>query len=151
MQLFLVNILIEKKNILSALNNLLGDNKFNNSYLTKFYSECSDKCSEESFLKSLNLHDYEITYSTTDKDLIQRKITEKEGFFQVKELKMLYYKDDHWVAVCRYPGDKHVYEYDQEAKMYDGYYSFFSSQYNVTNTKFYLVEKKSRFRKYLPI
>jgi|LauGreDrversion4_2_1035121.scaffolds.fasta_scaffold71100_3 hypothetical protein len=155
--------------IFSVLNNLLGK-KLNNENLKKNYENCLKKCSDEylddesfkknidncyeDFLKeSLNLHDYEITYSTTDEDLIKTKIVdEKESFLKFnKEWKMLYYKDDHWVAVCRYPGDKHVYEYDQEAKMYDGYYSFFSSQYNVTNTNFYLVEKKSRFRKYLPI
>ena len=156
--------------IFSVLNNLLGK-KLNDEELKKNYENCLKKCSdedldEESFKKnidncyedflkeSLNLHDYEITYSTTDEKLIQRKIVdEKESFLKFnKEWKMLYYKNDHWVAVCRYPGDKHVYEYDQEAKMYDNYYSFFtSSLYNVTNTKFYLVEKKSRFRKYLPI
>ena len=93
------------------------------------------------------MHDYEITYSTTDEDLIKTKITEKEGFFKFnKEWKMLYYKDDHWVAVCRYSGDEHVYEYDQEVKMYNNYYSFFDSQYNVRIKNFYLVEKKSRFR-----
>ncbi len=155
--------------IFSVLNNLLGK-KLNDEELKKKYENCLKKCSDEylddesfkknidncyeDFLKeSLNLHDYEITYSTTDEDLIKTKIVdEKESFFKFnKEWKMLYYKDDHWVAVCRYPGDKHVYEYDQEVKMHNDYYSFFNSLYNVTNTKFYLVEKKSRFRKYLPI
>ena len=154
--------------IFSVLNNLLGK-ELNDEELKKNYENCLKKCSDEDlddesfkinidncyedFLKeSLNLHDYEITYNTMDENLIQIKIAEKERFFKFnKEWKMLYYKDDHWVAVCRYPGDEHVYEYDQEVKMHNDYYRFFDSQYNVTITKFYLVEKKSRFRKYLPI